>query len=93
MATDAPVISVNFSPVQLFRINVAALVRKALPQTSLPTNLLEVAITEDVLISNTEKITQTLNELSDMSVSIALDDFGTGLRNRHTLTVIHQHHL
>lgn len=78
LGDQAPVISVNFSPVQFSRTDVTALVARTLKDTGLPARLLEVEITEGVLISNKEKIASTLRELSDMGVSIALDDFGTG---------------
>ncbi|MFK7940625.1 MAG: putative bifunctional diguanylate cyclase/phosphodiesterase [Roseovarius sp.] len=74
----APLISVNFSPVQFARINVSELVTRVLHETGLAPDRLEIEITEGVLISNKEKIAATLRELSALGVSFALDDFGTG---------------
>ena len=78
LGNDAPVLSVNFSPVQFARIDVAELVSRILQETNLPPSLLEVEITEGILISSKAKVTTTLRELSFLGVSIALDDFGTG---------------
>lgn len=74
----APVVSVNISPVQFARTDVAEMVASVLADTGLPPNLIEVEVTEGVLISDKARVANTLNELSGMGVSIALDDFGTG---------------
>ncbi len=73
-----PVVSVNISPVQFARTDVTGLVSRVLHETDLPPELLEVEVTEGVLITSKEKIAATLQELSELGVSIALDDFGTG---------------
>lgn len=74
----APVVSVNISPVQFARSDVAAMIGRALTDTGLPPSLIEVEVTEGVLISDKSRVASTLKELSAMGVSIALDDFGTG---------------
>lgn len=73
-----PILSVNFSPVQFARIDVASLVARVLDETGFSPEYLEIEITEGVLISNKEKIAETLRDLSALGVSFALDDFGTG---------------
>lgn len=78
LAEVAPVVSVNFSPLQFANSDMTALISKVLKETGLAPNLLEVEVTEGVLIANKEKIAATLAELSDLGISIALDDFGTG---------------
>jgi diguanylate cyclase (GGDEF)-like protein len=74
----APVVSVNISPVQFARIDVAEMIAKTLADTGLPPALIEIEVTEGVLISDKSRVAATLQELSAMGVSIALDDFGTG---------------
>lgn len=74
----APLISVNISPVQFARVDVADLVARVLTETGLPARLLEIEVTEGVLIASKEKTAETLREISAQGVSIALDDFGTG---------------
>jgi len=78
MQDHPPVVSVNFSPVQFARTDVTSLVARVLAETGLAPDLLEVEVTEGVLIASKERIAATLAELSDLGVSIALDDFGTG---------------
>ncbi|OIQ41967.1 MAG: hypothetical protein BM560_05850 [Roseobacter sp. MedPE-SWde] len=78
MPEAPPVVSVNISPVQFARTDVTGLVSRVLHETGLPPELLEVEVTEGVLIASKEKIAATLRELSEIGVSIALDDFGTG---------------
>ncbi|MEP4036364.1 EAL domain-containing protein [Pseudophaeobacter sp.] len=78
MPEAPPVVSVNFSPIQFARTDVTGLVSRVLHETGLPPELLEVEVTEGVLIASKEKIAATLQELSEIGVSIALDDFGTG---------------
>lgn len=78
MGDDAPVVSVNISPIQFARMDMAALVAQVLKETRLPPHLLEIEVTEGVLISDKERITAALAEISELGVSIALDDFGTG---------------
>lgn len=74
----APVVSVNISPVQFARTDVAQLVAGVLAETGIPPELIEVEVTESVLISDKKRVADTLEQLSAMGVSIALDDFGTG---------------
>ena len=54
------------------------MVRRVLSETGLPAHLLEIEVTECVLISDKAKIATALSELSGLGVSIALDDYGTG---------------
>lgn len=78
LGAQTPIVSVNISPVQFARIDVTTLVIDILKKTGLSPNRLEIEITEGVLISNKDKVAETLRELSEFGVSIALDDFGTG---------------
>ncbi len=73
-----PVVSVNLSPVQFSRGDTAQMVRRVIAETGLEGGRLEVEITEGVLISDTEKVADTLLELTSLGVNVALDDFGTG---------------
>jgi EAL domain-containing protein (putative c-di-GMP-specific phosphodiesterase class I) len=71
-------VSVNLSSVQFSNGNLLQEVRQALFASGLPPHLLELEITETVLIQNSEATLALLNELKALGVSIALDDFGTG---------------
>lgn len=72
------VMAVNVSPVQFRRANFVESVRTVLEQTHLPARMLELEITETVLLDNTEKAVYTLHALKDLGVQVSIDDFGTG---------------
>lgn len=50
----------------------------ALQDSALDASLLELELTEDIMIEHVERNNHVLNELSDIGISIALDDFGKG---------------
>jgi diguanylate cyclase (GGDEF)-like protein len=71
-------VAVNLSPIQFRDENLPALVSGILARTGLSPALLELEITEGVLISDEEQALQTLRALKTLGVRISLDDFGTG---------------
>lgn len=71
-------VAVNMSPVQVLRQDVVAAVAQALEESDLPPHLLEIEITEGVLMRQEEKALQRLKGLRDLGVHLAIDDFGTG---------------
>lgn len=73
-----PSLSVNLSPVQLHEEDVVERLAMALERHRLPPGLLEVEITEGVLMADTPSITRTLERIRGLGVGVALDDFGTG---------------
>ncbi|WP_232492641.1 putative bifunctional diguanylate cyclase/phosphodiesterase [Novosphingobium kaempferiae] len=78
-------ISVNVSPGQLERIEFPAMVRAALQLWKAPPHLLQLEITENVAMRDSELAAQRLRQISDIGVSIAIDDFGTGYSNLYNL--------
>ncbi len=50
----------------------------ALAQTELPAHLLELEITESMMMENPERAAETLLEIKEMGVHVSIDDFGTG---------------
>ncbi|MCC6073986.1 putative bifunctional diguanylate cyclase/phosphodiesterase [Pseudomonas sp. GCM10022188] len=71
-------ISVNISAVHFLRDNFVATVQRALDNSGLPAHLLELEITESVLLKDAERAIRLLHELKELGVGLALDDFGTG---------------
>lgn len=69
--------SVNVSMRQ-FRGDLLAVVERALGQTDLPANALELELTETVLLTDRQRAGGTLAQLKQMGVRLAIDDFGTG---------------
>ncbi|WP_447927391.1 sensor domain-containing protein [Vreelandella sp. EE27] len=70
--------AVNVSPVQFQRPGFVASIEKVLNESGLAPALLEIEITEGVLMDSTEHAIEALNGLRTLGVHIALDDFGTG---------------
>jgi diguanylate cyclase (GGDEF)-like protein/PAS domain S-box-containing protein len=71
-------IAVNLSPIQFRNQDVVALVKDVLAESGLDPTLLELELTESILIQNTETVVGALRELGELGVSLAIDDFGTG---------------
>jgi diguanylate cyclase (GGDEF)-like protein len=71
-------VSVNLSPAQFRHGDVGALVGQVLKETGLPPGRLELEITENLLINDTEEVLGKLSRLRQLGVNIAMDDFGTG---------------
>ncbi|KGN03121.1 nitrogen fixation protein [Clostridium novyi A str. 4570] len=72
------VVSVNLSALQFEKEDLVDVIVDALKTSGLDPKFLEVEITEGILMVNTKKAIQTLNDLKDIGVKIAIDDFGTG---------------
>jgi diguanylate cyclase (GGDEF)-like protein len=71
-------VAVNVSAVQLAQEDFVDHVQTALLQSGLHPNLLELEMTESVLMSDREAHGQRLKELRAMGVRVSIDDFGTG---------------
>jgi len=71
-------LSVNLSAEQIRRGDIVNAVSRTLERTELPPELLELEITEGVMLEYTDEAYETLTALKALGVSIAIDDFGTG---------------
>ncbi|HOF12561.1 MAG TPA: EAL domain-containing protein [Treponemataceae bacterium] len=72
------IISINVSPVQLKDPSFVFEVEALLNKYAITPKLIEIEITEGVLIDNTEQTVKTLNAIKKLGIGISLDDFGTG---------------
>jgi diguanylate cyclase (GGDEF)-like protein len=70
-------VSVNLSARQ-FQPNLIGIVTRVLEETGLPAQLLELEITESMVMQNPDQAVRLLNELRDMGIALSIDDFGTG---------------
>jgi diguanylate cyclase (GGDEF)-like protein len=75
---DAIVVSVNLSPSELARPQLAQEVAQALAETGLPPERLALELSESELMKNVGPATERIHELGALGVRIVLDDFGTG---------------
>lgn len=71
-------VAVNLSARQFRQGDLAQIVQATLAEFDLPPQLLEVELTEGILMDDTEQTSQTLEQLHAMGVQISIDDFGTG---------------
>ncbi len=71
-------IAINISPRQFRDQSLPDNLCRVLRQHNVPNRLLEVEITEGVLISEYEHIEEALMKLDSDGINIAMDDFGTG---------------
>lgn len=70
--------AVNLSALQFRRGNLEAVVAQALAASGMPASLLELELTESVLISDSDSVEARLRGLKAMGVTVSIDDFGTG---------------
>ena len=73
-----PRIAVNISVRQFAQWNFAALVARILAETGLEPRVLELEITENLLMKDDASAMTTLCKLKEIGVQVAIDDFGTG---------------
>jgi EAL domain-containing protein (putative c-di-GMP-specific phosphodiesterase class I) len=52
--------------------------RKALADSGVPAERIELELTESMVMQNAQQATEVLNELRKLGISLAIDDFGTG---------------
>jgi diguanylate cyclase (GGDEF)-like protein/PAS domain S-box-containing protein len=70
--------AVNLSAVQFRRGEVEQTVAEALQASGLEPQLLELELTESILIRDTDASLASVRRLKQMGVKLAIDDFGTG---------------
>jgi EAL domain-containing protein (putative c-di-GMP-specific phosphodiesterase class I) len=71
-------LAVNLSSRQFRQPQLAAQIAAVLAQTGFDAQLLEIELTESMLIEDSEAVLRILHELGGMGVRVAIDDFGTG---------------
>jgi diguanylate cyclase (GGDEF)-like protein/PAS domain S-box-containing protein len=71
-------IAVNLSPRQFMQGDLVKIVARVLAETGCDARILELEITEGMVMRNPESAVALLQQLKDMGIHIAMDDFGTG---------------
>jgi len=78
-AHDRPVrVAVNLSPKLFLVDDLVGRVAGLLRETGLPPERVELEITENVFLGDSERAVRILGEFKELGVALALDDFGTG---------------
>ena len=81
-------VAVNVSVHQITQADFVENVLNAVKRHSLPTEFLELEITESVVMSDVDWIVKCLNRIKDHGIKIALDDFGTGYSSLNQLQAL-----
>jgi diguanylate cyclase (GGDEF)-like protein len=71
-------VAMNCSAVQFRQGDLVDEVRRALAESGLAPHLLELELTESILIEHSEKVLETIKGLKALGVRMSIDDFGTG---------------
>ncbi|HEX5539853.1 MAG TPA: EAL domain-containing protein, partial [Methylophilaceae bacterium] len=75
----APIsIAINLSAHQLHHSDIVSILTQVLERTGFPAELLELELTESILMQREAEIIETLNALRALGIRLAIDDFGTG---------------
>lgn len=72
------VVAVNLSPVQFKNDDLHEVIKQLLNKYDLPPELLEVEVTEGILVKNIDSIKSKLDKIEALGVKVSIDDFGTG---------------
>ena len=81
-------LAVNVSAVQFASTGFVDVVRDALERSGLSPALLELEITESVLMRDIEQSMRRMSELRRIGVRLAIDDFGTGYSSLNYLRLL-----
>ncbi len=71
-------VAVNLSTRSLLDTSLPATVEAALARWNVPARLLELEITETIIMTDPKRARRVLTDLADMGLTMSIDDFGTG---------------
>ena len=74
-------VAVNVSAQQFMHDDLVAEVASVLEQSGLPGSLLELEITESVILADPGGVVRTIENLRALGVEVSIDDFGSGYSN------------
>ena len=83
---EKPVVAVNLSALQFARGDIEASVFRAIDQAGISPDMLELELTESIMMQDTENVLATVKRLKLMGCKLAIDDFGTGYSSLSYLT-------
>jgi diguanylate cyclase (GGDEF)-like protein/PAS domain S-box-containing protein len=71
-------VGVNLSPSLIHSRTLGPLVQKVLAETALAPHLLELEVTEDILLNDKQSALEIFQDVKKLGVRLVFDDFGTG---------------
>ncbi|MEG0641664.1 MAG: GGDEF domain-containing phosphodiesterase [Clostridium sp.] len=78
-------ISVNFSRVHISNLNLIYTYKELAEKYNIPTHLIEIEITENFAIDNTNALQNIIIKLKQMGFTVSMDDFGSGYSSLNML--------
>ncbi len=88
MGLPPKTVSINFSNLQLKDDGFLVFLQDTLRKYDVSPSLLEIEITESILLRKTDDVLRFLHEIKTLGVRLSLDDFGTGYSSLNYLTYI-----
>ncbi|MUK88998.1 EAL domain-containing protein [Ornithinibacillus sp. L9] len=79
-------VAINCSAQQFLHKNLISKLDQFISQSEVNPTLLEIEITESVLLKNEDMTTKMIHQLKEMGITISIDDFGTGYSSLHYLS-------
>ncbi len=71
-------LSVNISSHQFLSRDFVKSLKKTIKKNNIPAKILELELTESIVMKSSVMAEKIIKEISDMNIGISLDDFGTG---------------
>lgn len=81
-------VSINYSAGQMMDIEFVSYLESVLEKYDIPSELIEIEITEDLFMDNTRESVKLLEDLNQIGVKLLMDDFGTGYSSLSYLSYI-----
>lgn len=81
-------LSINVSPKQLLQVGFTETIEQYLQQTKVDAKLIEIEITENVLLTHKQLVIDKLNQLRTLGLCFAIDDFGSGYSSFSYLSIL-----
>jgi diguanylate cyclase (GGDEF)-like protein/PAS domain S-box-containing protein len=81
--------AVNVSAVQFRQTAFCEVIKRALGNSGLPPQYLELELTESLLLTNQDVMLSIVQHLKELGLSLAIDDFGTGYSSLNYLKQFH----
>ncbi len=78
-------LAVNLSGRQLAENDIVDLVEQIMLDTEMPEKMLELELTESMVIGNVQHVREILHGIRSLGISLAMDDFGTGYSSLNCL--------
>ena len=75
---NVPLITINVSVLQIHQVDFCTKLQYSLNKYGIPAHLIELELTETIMVKQVEKIIYTLSQLKNLGIKLSIDDFGTG---------------